>query len=307
MPPSIPPQTNSNPSLFPSILSGGAGIVGGALNALFAGHRNRQSQRWSAQQWERENREMWRMWHAQNTYNDPKNQAARLEAAGYNKLLPFLKGGSGTQPAASMSVPSAKNVDFKTPDMSGASLQLGNSIDKMYDLEKSKLHTNNLARQNDLIAAQAFKTTMDAAMSKAKTARSKYDLSFAKKIESMSLEKYEEETRKAKLDNWISLNQEDRNAVLHSKTIEEAVERITMQKIQQTLGNKKAKEYDQTLRNLVKQGEILDFEIALNATGQTKNDAFLYRVAGIAVANALKELGLEWMLEGVDAQQRLKN
>lgn len=67
--------------------------------------------------------EQWKMWKAQNEYNSPSAQRARLEEAGYN---PFMNQDGGT--ASSMTVPSAQGA--VTPTMVGATMQPGvNGLD----------------------------------------------------------------------------------------------------------------------------------------------------------------------------------
>ena len=99
-------------------VAGGAGLFGGAFQALSSPFLQKWSQDYARHEagkaWER-SMESWR---EQNEYNLPKNYMKRLEDAGINPHLAFAKGGMPTAATGAPSGQKAAQPDFKW-DFSG--------------------------------------------------------------------------------------------------------------------------------------------------------------------------------------------
>lgn len=81
------------------------------------------------------------MWNWQNEYNTPQHQMQRLQAAGINKLLPFIGGGSASggssAPMASAQAATSKSI----------APTLGGGIETLYDLKLKKAGTDKLIEE----------------------------------------------------------------------------------------------------------------------------------------------------------------
>lgn len=98
-------------------LTGAAGLVSGVTGAIFGSKDNKSTNRTNLQiareanelddrHFQQSIAQQWNMWRAQNQYNDPKMQAARLRAAGFNPQN-IMNGDGATGNAGSMTAPSA--------------------------------------------------------------------------------------------------------------------------------------------------------------------------------------------------------
>lgn len=141
------------------------GIIGGgigAIGSLISGNQQykrqlrmmreqnafTKSEREAAQQWQLD------MWNAENSYNDPTQQRARLESAGINPYLSDLSSGNaqsvGTASYQGASgTPSAPNVDFSSPLQRGVEIavqqyQQNKQIDSQVALNNADINLKGI-------------------------------------------------------------------------------------------------------------------------------------------------------------------
>lgn len=154
------------------------------------------------------------MWNMENEYNLPANQMARLKSAGLNPNMVY---GSGSAATVAGQAPQYKapNIQaytgMKNPIGDAASTYLSYA---MSDSQIKNMHAQNenLKTQNDAMNQQIVTEGLKQSEIAARTARSQYDLSLAKKLESTSLEAAISNVRKIQsetsfIDSNIALNE----------------------------------------------------------------------------------------------------
>lgn len=77
-----------------SIISGGAGVLGGLFQRRFEKKEAEKEREWSEAQTARQNAWNYAMWEKQNEYNSPEQQIQRMHDAGLNPLYYGLDGSS---------------------------------------------------------------------------------------------------------------------------------------------------------------------------------------------------------------------
>lgn len=127
------------PLIAPAIAAAGIGAGGNIASSVISniGSKNRQRE---ANKWNRES------WHMQNAYNTPAAQMARFKAAGLNPNLIYGQGNSGN--SGDISPAKAAPYEMKDPNLQG---ELG----KYTQIKNTEQVTDNLEKQNELLARQA--------------------------------------------------------------------------------------------------------------------------------------------------------
>lgn len=124
--------------LIPVLL--GAMVAGSAANAAVSRKNTKDQIKYNREEAERERASNLEMWNMQNAYNSPKEQMARLQAAGLNPNLAY---GSGNVAGISSDAPKgyqrAQSPDFsKRQSILGATLQAAPAVLSMYQDFKMK-------------------------------------------------------------------------------------------------------------------------------------------------------------------------
>lgn len=96
-------------ALIGPLIGAGASLVGGAIESIGAGARNRKQRKFTEMMYSRQVADAERFWNMQNEYNLPSNQMARLKAAGLNPNLVYGNGADAT--AGSISTPSPQSYN----------------------------------------------------------------------------------------------------------------------------------------------------------------------------------------------------
>lgn len=167
----VPVSCSIAPVLAAGLAVGAGSLLGGTIGGLFnkssvssTNESNLQAARETNATNERLFREQiaeqWKMWNAQNEYNDPKMQAARLKAAGINPQLALENQGSvGT--AQSMTAPSASpsvTPTFQPVDYSPFASAITNGIT---DAVGSYLQAKMTEQQGAVLKEQANSIGLD--------------------------------------------------------------------------------------------------------------------------------------------------
>lgn len=120
---------------------------------------NKRGERYARELYEKTKRDNLSFWQMQNTYNSPEAVMERLKNAGLNPNLAYGSG-SASNSAGSIASPEAKSVDYKQADFSGLE-SAGRSLGNYYSFEQTKLQNDNLKKQNDLLYEQIANTQAD--------------------------------------------------------------------------------------------------------------------------------------------------
>lgn len=126
--------------LAAGITAAGA-IAGSATSAVSSGKLNKKTRKWNE-----------KMYHAQNEYNDPINQRARLEAAGLNPHLVYGQNSGGAAGTAA----SPESWNPKHPDYDGSGL--GHAMGQYIDARQKEVQANLL---NEQIESEKTKQVLD--------------------------------------------------------------------------------------------------------------------------------------------------
>lgn len=226
------------------LIAAGASLLGGGIGAASAQRQQRKANQFNLE-----------MWRRNNEYNDPQMQMQRLQKAGLN---PHLVYGGGSGGAAGQAAPAPQferlpEAGYFRPEPGQALSALQSFTD--WDIKKAQL--DNLKAQNTQIVQDTLLKMSQQAQNSINTARSKFDLGLAKKMEQFSLQAAQQNIRKTMADTQYTLDQNQRAAIQNAYSVREATERILTQR----LGREQTRiaMQNQKLDGVVKQ---LDAELA---------------------------------------------
>jgi len=275
------------------LITAGASLLGTALSTRSTNRANRENREYADMAYNRERTDNLKFWQMQNDYNSPESQMGRMKSAGLNPLLPFVGGsGLGASQAAPIKTADTKPYSHQTPDFSGVAQAGQSAIQTMYQLDLQKAQLDNLKAQNSNILTDTALKATNAIKSKTDTEGSLLrNRQFGALIDT-NVQAASEALRQAQLQNQTYLQRHEMQMAQGSSTMAEAVERIALSKIEQSLGKYKAQEYRERIKTMVQQQKLNDFEIKLNQFGQTKNDDMIYRMLSTLLQSTMENLGL---------------
>lgn len=272
--------------LAPLIMAG-ASLAGGAINSLSQGSQNRRSRRFAQEQYTRENNDNVSFWRQQNQYNDPSAQVSRLKSAGLNPALMYGGSASGASgQAGPLKAPSAQRPQFQSSNpgdaVAGAGLSYMNAL---YDLELKQAQTNNLKSQNDVIIQDASLRAAQTANTLQGTEKGKFDLGLASELRSTSAEAARENLRTMRVNNTVSLSENERRAATNSSTLSEAAERILSLRATRANTEEQRNQIRAATANLKKDGSLKQYDIDLRKMGINPNSPFWAQIVGRLLTN----------------------
>lgn len=156
-----------------------------------------------------------------NQYNSPAEQMKRLKAAGLNPNLVYGHG-AATQTAAQVkgSSPSAPSGrEYRRVDLPTIPSGMLPDMGKYFDIQLVRANKDVAVQQALHIAGQTAKVGAD-------TARSKYDLELAKKLQNSVIEKAAAEVTSLKAHTHVALDANERAAQMQLPTLREKLSAI---------------------------------------------------------------------------------
>lgn len=282
---------------IPALISAGGSTANNFLNMGASWIRNRNQRRFTEHMYNRQYQDSIRFWNMQNEYNSPANQAARMEAAGFNKLLPFLKGGSGTQPAAPLSPPKSLNMDYKQPTFD---LGIDNALSHMYSFEQKRAGIDNMKAQTTATLAAAALTGVKSIREQKGVEKDEIALKYLDQIQQNTLESLTASINKVNAETKYTLDRNDREQIMNSHNAAQAVENIALTKARQKLTGSELKHVEEKIKLARKEGVLKNWHIRLSEKNMTDRDNILYRTVGTILENMLHEIGYGWLLDGVN-------
>lgn len=276
----------------------GSGIAGAVaqigstlLSNISNARQNRKSRTFARGMYEKERADNLEFWRMQNEYNDPRNQRARLEAAGLNPALLYGSSSSGAAGAAgSIQAPRALQPSFNPADWSGLGAGVTTGINSMYDLEMKRQQTSNFQEQNNVLraevlnkAAQTFKTLQEGKMGKLKYSQERI-------LHDISLDARREALRQMQVATDNMKTKELRNIEMHELQYKKGLEDIVQARIRNQLGPGQLREQASRIAGIMKDNKIKDFEIMLNKLGFSKSDPKYIRLLSTAADAYLQDV-----------------
>jgi len=275
---------------LPALIAGGASLLGNLFNSFGQARQNRLSRQFSREMYERQFNDNLKFWGMQNEYNSPAAQMSRFREAGLNPHLVYSQGNPGN--AAQIQTPDVQRPDFVNPQFGDAIVSGAMStINAMYDLEMKAAQTDNLKAQNKVILQDALLRGVQIAATEAGTARSTFDLDFAKEMRSISGEAMRLGVMKQTQDLALNARQDMRAAVMQSANLSEISARIDSmfvrnqsEKLQQanTVEERKriiaeTSRIRKSIQLMSKEGIIKDLDVELSKQGIRAGDPLWYR------------------------------
>lgn len=133
-------------SLAPSLISGGASLLGGLINAGSTSSANQSQLSYSKEMYEKQRADALADWNMQNAYNSPSAQMARFKEAGLNPNL--IYGQMSNSPVVRSSSPQSYNPTPPQIDLGGAANM---ALTQYYDTKLKSAQIDNLKEQNLLM------------------------------------------------------------------------------------------------------------------------------------------------------------
>jgi len=220
------------------LIAAGASIAGQAINAGSQSATNQSQLSYSREMYDKQRADSLADWNMQNAYNSPKEQMIRFKEAGLNPNL--IYGQMSNSPVVRSSSPQSYNPTAPQVDLgSTANMALG----QYYD-------TQLKTAQIDLVKAQADATMKEALIKAVTNEKLQKELPYAT------------QNMEAQLSNMLLKNQsqDQQNRQMFPEQLKQAKANIQQTLASTNLTNEQKIKVSQEIGNLVKTGNLLDFE-----------------------------------------------
>lgn len=278
------------------VIAAGASILGNIINTGAQRRQNQAQRAWEEKMYSVQRQDALADWNRQNEYNLPSAQMQRLKAAGLNPNLVYGNGADVTAQPMRSSDPGSWRPEAPKWDMGG----VVNSLMNIYDVQLKEAQTDNLKAQNTNIlqdtllkAAQTISTSAMSDKTAADTDMSKFNLSQAKALQNVTLEKAKAELAKVEADIRYTLNSDERQAALTANTLQKSAEEVLQIRAQRAKTDTERVQVLQQIHNLKQDSRIKQLDIELKEKGIQPNDPLYMRILGRIVNS-----GVDWNTKG---------
>lgn len=218
------------------VIAAGANLLGQAFSSIYGAksteRQNAASQAFSREMYERQRRDSLSDWATQNEYNSPKAQMARYREAGLNPNLIYGSGQSASsgqaQTPRSSTVEQPKFEAFR-PDLSG----LGNPLLMYQDARMKEAQIDNLEALNTVYTQDALLKAANVKIATVEQEKRQYETGVSRIKGDIlantwmdSVEQIRENLRKTQAQIKMTLDENERRALVNVNTLQEGVERI---------------------------------------------------------------------------------
>lgn len=220
------------------LIAAGASLASSAINAGSQSATNQSQLSYSREMYEKQRADALADWNMQNQYNSPKEQMIRFKEAGLNPNL--IYGQMSNSPVVRSSSPQSYNPTAPQIDLGSAA---GTAIGQYYD-------TQLKTAQIDLVKAQADATMKEALIKAVTNEKLQKELPFV----TQNLE--------AQLSNTLLKNQAQmqQNKEMFPQQVAQAKANIQQTLASTNLTNEQKIKVSQEIQNLVRTGDLQDFE-----------------------------------------------
>jgi len=225
-------------SLTPSLIAGGASVLGGLINAGSQLGTNSSQLSYSREMYEKQRADALADWNMQNLYNSPKQQMARFKEAGLNPNL--IYGQMSNSPVVRSSSPQSYNPTAPQIDL-GASANM--AIGQYYD-------TQLKSAQIDLVKAQADATLQEALIKVATNDKLRQELPFVTQNADAALSS---QLLKNQQQDYYNKNLQPQEYQKNDATIRNIIASTRLTTEQKL-------KVSEEIKNVIKTGDLLDFE-----------------------------------------------
>lgn len=251
--------------LIAPLIGAGASILGGIFNYA-SNKKNREHQQ---AQYEREKRDNLDQWNRQNSYNDPRQQRARLIGAGLNPALMYGQNSGGASGNASPIQKATQGTPIKTGgyNFDGIGQSANQYMNNIYDFKMKDAQTDNLLASTQTQKATAIQKAADTANTITKTSKNKFDLNLANQLRSTSVQAAQENLRQTQAKTQIALSQEERQTALTSASLQESAERILSSRLNRTKTVQQKLQIQQQIKNLKTDNNLKNIDLQFKQIG----------------------------------------
>lgn len=249
----------SDSIIDPAVVASSAQMLDSALNYMAQTNLNKGMQEWNEKMYARQREDALMDWFRTNEYNHPVQQMARLQQAGLNPNLVYGKGADAT--ASPVRATQSHSWQPKAP-----TLNIGQGLMSFVDTSMKTAQIDNLRAQNTAIINEGILKAVQASKIGVDTARSQFELDFAKDTRDISLQALQENVRKMATGTDISLQKNERDAAMTASNLQEASARII--KLRADTANSEAER-----TNILRRGDILLKDARIKELDATLADA----------------------------------
>lgn len=280
-----------------SLIAAGSNLAGTAASAMAQNNLNKKMREWNEKMYAQQRADSLADYHMQNEYNSPDAVMKRLKDGGLNPNLVY--GNGATTEASNIKSASAPSWSPKAPeyDFGGAARQ---GISAYYDSEIKSATLDNLRAQNDVLvqekylkSAQIGSTMENSILTGTKNQREIFDLDFKKELRETSAEVLRESLRALKTKTEISMEVNERQAILADQSLLESTERILSMRATRANTEEEKKRIEQSIINLKKDARLKQLDIDMKKMGVQPGDELyqrvLMRIINSAVGGTEKE------------------
>lgn len=278
-------------------VSAGSDIISSVLNGIFQGSANRKEKEWQEKMYGIQRADALADWNAQNLYNSPAQQMQRFKDAGLNPNLVY---GNGSAAAGTAGEPRASSPGSYHPKAIQVPQGIGaGAIDTYLDTQVKQaqienLHTNNEVMQADIKNkdASTVSTLHGIPLKDVDVDSKRLGLRLGTTLFDTNVEQAKENLRKTRTSVDISLDANQRAAVMNIANIAQAAQRLLLMKSQTAATDAHRSEIMQRIENLKVSQFATELDNQLRSQGINPHDPTWMRVLGrIVNGDTLREMG----------------
>lgn len=278
-------------------ISGGASLLGSAINAGSTARQNKLNRRWQEKMFNWQRDAALTDWGLQNAYNHPLEQMKRLREAGLSPHLVYGNGATTEAGTIRSQNPGSYQGDAPQLDLGGAA---GSALAAYYDAQMKPVQVENMQAQTQIYeaekllkAAQIINTQANTEKTLSDTRMSNFDLSLKNTLRDINVKAAELANEKTIADTKMTLDENERRAAMQQPTLQKAAEEILNLRMSRAKTSAEISHIRQQIENLKQDYRIKRFDEEVQSKGIPRNSPAWMRI-------------LSNMLENVEAEERKK-
>lgn len=264
-------------------------VVGGIADAFIQSGINKKTRKWNEKMYGIQRRDALADYHAQNLYNSPAAQMARLRDAGLNPNLVYGNGADAQ--GGTVRSTESKGWSPQAPSISGAAAAGTMGMLSYQDLKIKEATASNLIEQNKVIAqeaalkaAQTMATLTGVDKTKVETATGSFDLALKNAVanydiaaKGLGVEKLKAEVKSVEAHTALAVTENDVKQAMKAPTVAKVWEEIlSLQKDRMLkdshidLNSAQGRQIEAHIHkvqyeidNMIREGALKDFDIMM--------------------------------------------
>lgn len=266
------PNTGPSP-IWTGVIGAAGGIVGTAANAIWQGAMNKKTRKWNEKMYGVQRADALTDWNMQNAYNSPAEQMKRYKEAGLNPNL--IYGQSNESGPIRSTDANSWNPRAPEIDLTG----IGGNLKMVYDIVQTQAQTNKtladaeVAKQQQKLIEENIKATSQSIKG------AEYDLGQRMRLGPINVEMAQAQLDQKLNEMGIQLNREQREQVMHAKTVSEIIARIGLSEAAKARTEAETKNIKEQFHDILQNYELKELDLKLKRLGIQPGDNMLFRAA----------------------------